>query len=146
MADATAVGAAVTMLSAALSTFKQVKELSAGSGDLALKESVSELYDKLLDVKQSLIELEDENRTLRQQLQAKAELERRPPHGYWFKKGEADPICPLCHQRDGKAIYLDPPYTSREDGSITRYCRGCSSTFYERQGRTDFDSNGMNAW
>lgn len=132
MGDVTTVATAVAMLNAALGTFKHVRELSAGSDDLSLKESVSELYEKLLDVKQKLIELEDENRALRQQLEAKAELERKPPFGYWYKKGEADPLCRTCYERDAKLIYLDSPKTEH-NGAISRICRGCNQRFWEKR-------------
>lgn len=132
MTDPMSVGAAIGMLNNAFSVFKHVKELSFDSGDLNLKEAVAELYDKLLDVKEKLIELEDENRKLRQQLASKNELERRPPFGYWYKKGENDPLCRVCYERDGKLIYLDAEYRSIEDGTISRWCRGCQQTFFER--------------
>jgi hypothetical protein len=129
MTDPATVGAAVGMLNAALSAFKHVRELSSDSGDLNLKESVAELYEKLLDLKQKLIELEDENRQLRQQLEAKAELERRPPFGYWYKKDENDPLCRVCYERDGKLIYLDAAYHG--ESGVSRFCRACKDNFTE---------------
>ena len=133
MNDITTVGAAVGMLNAAFGAFKHVRELSSGSGDLNLKESVAELYEKLLDVKQKLFELEDENRNLKQQLEVKAEVERRPPFGYWFKKGDDDPFCPVCYEKDEKLIHLDAPYRDRDTpGYVSRSCRVCGHHYYEQ--------------
>jgi hypothetical protein len=137
MTDPNAVATAVGMLNAALSAFKNVRDLSAGSSDLSLKESLAELHDKLIYAKQSLMELADENRDLKQQLEAKAELERRAPFGYWYKKGESDPLCPLCYQRDGKLVYLDK-LERTENGYVKRACIVCQQPFYEQSPRGGF--------
>lgn len=132
MTDPIAVSAAVALFNSVLNAFKQVRELSTDSGDLNLKGSISELYDKLLDVREKLLDLDDENRRLRQQLEIKAKVERKKPFGYYYLEGEIDsPLCRVCYERDGRLIHLDHPLHDG-DGAIRRWCCGCQQSFYEQ--------------
>lgn len=88
---------------------KNAHELVKGSSDHALKGAVSELYDSLLDVKARVLDLDEENRTLRTELARKDEIVGpQGRHGFFTYQSKPDhPLCPKCLQsREKNAVFL----------------------------------------
>jgi hypothetical protein len=130
-----AVLSVASLVSNVLSSAKAAKELAKQSGDSALKEQIGELIDSVLEVKQRVLELDEENRSLRQQLAKKAAVRRDPQFGYYFAEGDADPFCPKCYESSAKLVHLtqSEPWS----GGIRRNCRECRDTFWEVQMNTN---------
>ncbi len=112
---------------------KNALDLAKASSDHALKGAVSELYDSLLDVKGRVLDLDEENRKLRAQLEQKDDVVGPfDPFGYFYKKtddAKAKPLCPKCLQsQPSKVVFLSPP----TDGTAGwRACVVCSYNKFE---------------
>jgi hypothetical protein len=113
-----------------IASAKSSLDLAKASSNHELKASISDLYDSLLDVKARVLELDEENRALKQRLGQAASVKRDETFGYWFKDGETSPLCPKCYEESGKTIYLPP--SEPWSGGIRRDCRVCDSTYWEK--------------
>lgn len=72
----------------------------------------------------------DENTLFKRRLTTKDDLKPFGPHNYFYRNGQTDgPYCPVCWQRDGKAVLLpaSKDYTTGHE----RYCQVCKSGFFE---------------
>jgi hypothetical protein len=112
-----------------LTSAKTARELSKQSADSALKEQIADIFDCILDVKDRVLELDADNRFLREQLKEKASMKRDPAFGYYFIDGDPDPHCSKCYEGSGKVIHLTK--ARRSGNGIRRDCRECSITFWE---------------
>jgi hypothetical protein len=121
---------ALGLANSAVSAVKSAYELTKKTSDMELKHQMSAVMDTVLDLKAKIIELDEENRTLREQLEQKDRVVRTGEFGYWFKEGEKDPLCPKCYEESGKTIYL----TASEpwSGGVRRDCRVCNCTYWEQ--------------
>jgi hypothetical protein len=112
---------------------KNALDLAKSSSDHTLKGAVSELYDSLLDVKGRVLDLDEENRKLKAQLEQKDDIVGPfDPHGYFYKKtdeAKEKPLCPRCLQsQPSKVVFLSPPL----DGtSGWRTCVVCGFNKFE---------------
>ena len=124
-----AVLSVASLVSNVLSSAKAAKELAKQSGDAELKERIGELFDSILDVKERVLELDEENRKLREQLAEKTQVERTSEFGYYFAQDDPDPLCPKCYESARKLIHLTA--AQRSNGGVVRDCRECSFQFWE---------------
>jgi len=86
----------------------------------------------VLEMKIKILELDEENRKLKEQLNQKGSIKRESRTGFYFKdEAMDDPLCPKCYEGDGKLIYL--PASERWSGGIRRVCRECHSYLWEVQ-------------
>lgn len=120
----------ISLINSTVQTAKTAIELAKHTKDSNLRTSVSEILDQILDLKAKVLDLDEENRSLKQQLSAQAQLERRVEFGYWFKPGETDPLCPKCYEGSGKLVYLPKAEPSSE--GISRECRVCGDITWEK--------------
>jgi hypothetical protein len=118
-----------SLVSNVLSSAKAAKELAKQSGDTDLKEQIGDLIDSVLEVKQRVLELDEENRSLRQQLAQKGAVRRDSQFGYYFGEGDPDPLCPKCYESAAKLIHLTQAKTW--SGGVRRDCRECRQVFWE---------------
>lgn len=65
---------AVALASGTLGILKEAREAAKRSEDHDLKNKLSEVFDNVLELKESIFALRDENEQLRKQLQTKREL------------------------------------------------------------------------
>ncbi len=114
-----------TLVNNVVSSVKNAKELAKQSGDTDLKAAIAEVYNDILDLKDRVGDLNDENRLLRQKLTEKAEITRHES-GYFFKKGETAPLCPHCYQAPPNYAVV---YLEVWNQSECR-CRVCDKMFY----------------
>jgi hypothetical protein len=121
---------ALGLANSAVSAVKSAYELTKKTSDMELKHQMSTVMDTVLDLKAKIIELDEENRTLREQLGQKDKIVRGGEFGYWFKEGETDPLCPKCYEESSKTIYL--PASEPWSGGIRRHCRVCSAYYWEK--------------
>src|SRR5438552_2422492 len=103
----TAAAAATTILANAMKALDSLREQAKGSKDAALKENISKLYDNLLDLKDVVIRVEEEDSELRRKI-AQANIAAKPPEpeiktvgavNYYFV-GDKGPYCQPCYLRD----------------------------------------------
>ena len=132
--DLPLVAIASSVLSSALSAMKFVREVSDGSDDLELKSKINDLYTALLDLRASVLDLAEENRTLRVALVEKSKyVGPIAPHGYYFVDGDKErPLCPRCFQETPQRIaFLTSPH--EWNGGIRRTCKLCRHHVYEKE-------------
>jgi hypothetical protein len=130
---ATAGSGILQAVSTTLSTIKTARELAKDVKDNKLKEAISDAYDSLLDLKDRLLTLDEENRSLKAKLANKARFtEPEPPHGYLYRvedTGKEYPLCPVCFHKGEGVYYLSShPYT----GGLQRRCKHCKWLSTER--------------
>lgn len=138
MTGLTIAAAAMQILNNALGAMKATKERAKGSKDTELKEEISTLYDALLDLKEALMRLSDENAQLRHKAEQLEIAQRQEPElrqvgvvNFYFV-GDKGPYCQACY--DGKfhrLVALSPP----EDwnGGIRRFCPVHQDHVYEKE-------------
>jgi len=103
-----------------VSSVKNARELSKQSSDSELKEQIADIYDAIVDVKARVLDLDTENRSLREQLAQKASVKHDPNTKGFYKEGEIDPLCPKCFQSPTHdVVYL------RDEGDQSGYCVVC---------------------
>jgi hypothetical protein len=126
-----AVVSTVSLVNNAISSVKNAKELIKDSQDGKLHSAVSEALADVLELRIRLLELDGENLELKAKLAQKTTLKRGPEFGYYFKDGDPDPLCPKCYEGQGKVAYLTPLYREPDLDICSRYCRQCSTSYYE---------------
>jgi hypothetical protein len=63
-------------------------------------------------------------------LQAKAQMKAFGPNNYFYRDAQTDgPYCPVCWQRDRKAVLL--PASQDYPTGHERYCQVCKTGFFE---------------
>jgi len=130
--DLSIVATASSVLGTALNAMKYVREVSDSTDDLELKSRINTLYDAILDVKQYVIERDEENRRLKAELDRKDEfIGPVEPHGYFFRSDKQDqPLCPRCFQKQPSHPAFLSPLTNL-DGGQYRSCLQCGYDNYE---------------
>jgi hypothetical protein len=125
---------AATVLGLANSTIAAAKtlvDLAKSSANHELKNQVSDVLSNVLEMKIKILELDEENRSLREKLKQKGNMRRESSTGFYFKEGETDPLCPKCYEGTDKLIYL--PASEPWSRGVRRTCRECRSHLWERQ-------------
>jgi hypothetical protein len=105
---------------------KNAVDLAKSTSNNELKGALSELYDSVLDVKARVLDLDEENRSLKAQLAQREEIIGPDEvNGYFCYKNKPEkPLCPKCYQTvPSNAVYLGP--TQTVNGGIRRTCRVC---------------------
>jgi hypothetical protein len=108
-----AVASTVQLVSGAVATAKTLRDLLKDTQNHELKAAISDLYDDIIDVKARVLDLDEENRNLRAQLEQKDEIVGPfDPFGYFYKKLDDEkqkPICPRCFQSmPSNVVFLGP--------------------------------------
>src|SRR5438270_6985434 len=136
MEPISAVGTATTILSNSLKALKAVRERAQSWKDNDMKAHISSLYDSLLELKEALSLLTDENRGLRLKI---SELEKQPDlkptlrqvgSANFYYLADQGPYCQACFDGQGKLTMLTP--TQPWSGGIRRHCLLCKQFFYEK--------------
>jgi hypothetical protein len=115
---------AVSLVNGTISIFKQVNESAKKSDDLELKQGLNDLYGQFVEIKAQILDLAQENADLRMQLTQRESVKRDAKSGNYFADGDADPLCPLCWERDGKLAHLRPARPNAR-GVLYRRCLVC---------------------
>jgi hypothetical protein len=138
MAGLTVAAAAMQALNNALGVARAAKERSKGSNDLELKEIVSKLYDVVLDSKEGLLRLAEENDELHRKIKHLENAQKEKPElkqigdGNFYFVGEKGPYCQACYDgKLNKLVALSPA----EDWNrgVRRECPVCHEYFYEKR-------------
>jgi hypothetical protein len=101
----------VQLLSQAITGLKNARDLAKESGNRELIEKIGDAYNIFSDLKERILDLQEENRVLKEQLAKRDSCTGPvPPFGYVYKTDDADrayPLCPKCYQeKQGHVSYL----------------------------------------
>jgi hypothetical protein len=107
-----------------LTSARTAKDLAKQSSDSELKEQIADLFNDILEVKAKVLDLDAENRDLREQLKQRTNVERDSVTGGFYKQGQIDPLCPNCFQGQGTSVYLQK---QESDGS--GWCVVCTRSY-----------------
>jgi hypothetical protein len=130
----TSISAATTILGNAMKLLDSVREQAKGSKDLALKETISNLYNDLLDLKAAHLRIEEENVELRRQI---AQAADKPPAPqirqvgavHYYYVNEEGPYCQPCYDDKSKLVRVTPP--EPWSGGQRTHCPICHAYFQE---------------
>ena len=128
----TAAAAAAKILNEALDLFKSAREQAKRSKDTDLKETINSLFDVVLDLKQAVLLVTEENNQLRAELEKSTEKPKRKQVGeaiYYFV-GEEGPFCQPCYDDKRKLVALTA--AEQWSGGVRRQCLVCHHFFYEK--------------
>ena len=118
---------AVGLVNSTIGLLKEARDSAKRSDDHDLKDKLSEVFDAVLELKEVLGNLRDENTELRQQLEAQAALKWDSRTKLYFAENDRDPFCPVCLDHSHKQIRLHPLFL---DGSLWKYeCKVCKNRF-----------------
>lgn len=130
----TTVGAALDLLTKASKALDSLRERAKTSKDAELKENISNLYDRFLDLKETVLRIKEENAELRRTVAAQTEKPPKPEiqqvgqTNYYFV-GDEGPYCQKCYDGNGKLVRLSPEV--RYVAGWGRMCPLCETIFYE---------------
>jgi hypothetical protein len=130
---------ALSFLVKTTEALNSLRERSQRSKDIDIKDQINTMYDNVLQLKEVILRLLDENR----ELERKLDEQQHPPEApkikqvgetnYYFK-GDEGPFCQPCYDVDPKAerlVALSPQQQS-QGGTVFRTCRVCNNIFYEQ--------------
>jgi hypothetical protein len=116
----------VQVISSAITALKNARDLAKDSKDRELKEVIGNAFDLLLDLKERMLALDEENRDLKTQLAKKALITGPvPPFGYLYEKtdeAQQHPLCPRCYQ---EKLHVYTLVAEEWDGGTMRRCPNC---------------------
>jgi hypothetical protein len=127
----TTAAAATSLLNNALGLLRTAREQSKTSEDTNLKDTVNSLFDAVLDLKEAVLRVTEENSELRAELEQKKEEPtlKQVGNANYYYVGEKGPYCQPCYDDKHKLIALTP--AESWSGGIRRECRVCHQTFQE---------------
>jgi hypothetical protein len=119
---------AVGLVNGTIGLLKEAREAAKRSDDHDLKDKLSEVFDSVLELKEVIVNLRDENAELRKRLETRENLKWSSEHKLYFADGDPDPFCPACMDLNGRQIRLQPiDYESRV---LWKYdCNVCKSDY-----------------
>lgn len=126
--------ATAQLVASVVNTAKAARDLARDTTNHELKEKIGEVYEGLMDLRERLLNVDEENRRLKVELTKRAEIDGPvPPFGYFFdKRHPEDPLCPRCYQAtESRIAYMGPQYSL--NGSVRRDCRLCAFVVREQE-------------
>jgi hypothetical protein len=130
MSDPLTLGLATTavgLVNGTIGLLKEARESAKRSDDHDLKDKLSEVYDSVLELKEVIGNLRDENAELLKRLQTRAALKWDTQTKLYFAEGDPDPFCPTCLDKDEAQIRLQAVV---DEGQLWRYdCKVCKNLY-----------------
>ena len=113
----------------ALSLLSQITDLTKAAMTIELKEKILELREALVDQSEEALSLREQNAKLKSQLELRNQLKYDAPNYYLSKSdGTKDgPFCQVCSDKDNKLMRLK----TLEEGSWN--CGGCGQHFETKE-------------
>lgn len=132
--ELTTVAAAMDLLAKASKALDALRERAETSKDAELKESISNLYDHFLDLKELVLRIREENAELRRTVAAQAEKPPKPEirqfgETHYYFVNEDGPFCQPCYDCHGRLVRLMP--LQDYAGGPGRKCEVCDKVFFE---------------
>lgn len=138
--------AGFTLFNTIATAAKTVGNLAKGATEIEEKQQLNEVYDVLIGLKQSVAELEDDNRALKnqnqelqEQLSLRQAMVRQGDNNYFYQEGDEVPFCPVCWEKDGKPVHLTAVMEDTP-GYRKRKCRVCTAEYYESKPQRSYDA------
>lgn len=123
---------AVSLVNGTIGLLKEARESAKRSDDHDLKDKLSEVFDSVLELKEVIGNLRDENAELRKRIETRASLKWDSKHKLYFADGDPDPFCPACMDLSGRQIRLQPVYFSSNE--LWKYeCKVCKNDYVMNQ-------------
>ena len=113
-----------------IETLRQIREMVKRSNDPQLLKLILTLQREIFALESENLKLNVELASLKRELASREKMHMRPPFNYYFRDGDDVPFCPLCWEKECKAIHLSPP--NNFDREISRECRACRRTYWEK--------------
>src|ERR1700677_703886 len=95
---------AVGLVNGTISLLKEARDAAKRSDDHDLKDKLSEVFDSVLELKEVIGNLREENAELRKQLDTRASLTWDTRQKLYFADGDPDPFCPACMDLSSRQI------------------------------------------
>lgn len=128
---------ALSLGSKATDVLNAIRERAQRSKDAEIKQQINTLYDVVLQMKEAMSRLIDENKKLKQQIEnehmarvAIPKIKQVGDTNYYFQ-GDEGPYCQPCYDTKGKLVTLPP--SEPWSGGIRRECPVCHEYFYEKR-------------
>lgn len=119
---------AVGLVNGTISLLKEARDAAKRSDDHDLKDKLSEVFDSVLELKEVIGNLREENGELRKQLETRASLKWNSGKKLYYADGDPDPFCPACFDLNGQQIRLHKEYLRAEIWHFR--CKVCKNTFH----------------
>jgi regulator of replication initiation timing len=136
------VSLALTLSTKATDALNALREHSKTTKDLDIKDKISTLYDNVLELKEVIVRLSDENKELKAKLEnqqlsraAVPKIKQVGETNHYFQ-GDEGPYCQVCYDKNTKLVALLPTEQTPW-GSIRRTCPVCREIFYELKAKTE---------
>jgi hypothetical protein len=133
-------GFALTLGTKATEALNALRERSQRTKDLDIKDQINTLYDIVLELKEVISRLSDENKELKQQPETQKHPREEPElkqlgdtHYYYLKGGSDGPYCQSCYVVNKRLVKL--PESETWSGGLRRDCPVCHGTSWERRMR-----------
>jgi hypothetical protein len=123
---------AVTLVNGTLSILKEARESAKRSDDHDLKDKLSEVLDSVLELKEVVGNLKDENAELRAQLESKAKLTWDGKTRLYYDAEDETPFCPTCFDGNSKRIRLNVVEWDGAKQPWSYKCFVCKNLYYPR--------------
>ena len=121
---------AVGLVNGTIGLLKEARDAAKRSDDHDLKDKLSEVFDSVLELKEAVSNLRDENAELERRLAARNQLTWNATHKLYFAEADPDPFCPACFDLKSQHIRLQ----TADFASIYEYhCRVCDNHFLLRR-------------
>src|ERR1035441_1696668 len=114
---------AVGLVNGTIGLLKEAREAAKRSDDHDLKDKLSEVFDSILELKEVIGSLRDENAELRKTLETRATLKWDSHQKLYFAEGDPDPFCPACMDLNGRQIRLHPVYRTGTRSLFRHDCK-----------------------
>lgn len=128
---------ALSLLVKTTQALNALRERSQSSKDNDIKDQINTMYDNVLQLKEVILRLLDENRALERQLEqqqlARVQVPKIKQVGEtnYYYQGDEGPFCQPCYVGKGKLVTLLPP--ENWNGGVRRECTVCGEFFYEKR-------------
>lgn len=120
---------AVSLVNGTIGLLKEARESAKRSDDHDLKDKLSDVFDSVLELKEVIDNLRDENDELRKRIKTRAALTWDSKQKVYLAEGDSDPFCPACLDLNGSAIRLQPA-PSYGNNVLCKYeCKVCKNGF-----------------
>ena len=128
--------ALITSIAAnAVAALKNARELATTTGNSELREQLRLASDDLLTLREKLLDVVEENRSLRTQLEERRKVVGPvAPFGYFYMADDSNhehPLCSKCYQDGDKLGFMTPQ--EEHNYGLRRKCRNCGHTVWERE-------------
>jgi hypothetical protein len=122
----------ISLVNSLMGSAKNARDLALQSDNADVKDAVIGVYDAILEVKNRVLDIDEENRKLREKLAQRESVIHDPVTTYYFKDGKSDsPLCPTCYENNDKMITLPKPHTNAS--GISRTCNVCRTHYLEEK-------------